>query len=76
MCVGENRNLQLAVSIKYVALENRVYEIFSKFLQMATNEPSADKAYIDVERKLGTSVRSHSDRILASKILFYKEKGR
>lgn len=44
MCIGENRNLQLAVSIKYVALENRVYEIFSKFLHMATNETSADKA--------------------------------
>ena len=44
MCIGENRNLQLAVSIKYVVLENRVYEIFSKFLQMATNETSADKA--------------------------------
>lgn len=38
------QKLQLAVSIKYVALENRVYEICSKFLQMATNEPSADKA--------------------------------
>ena len=44
MCIGVNRNLQLAVSIKHVALENRVYEIFSKFLQMAANETSEDKA--------------------------------